>query len=278
MGEQIGPAGEPRAVTHRPIRLVVNGASGRVGQLLIALLQGDERFTVVGALAPAGAVGLGKPIDVDHPLQLSSDWSALDAFDVVIDFSSPAGLAQALDACQVRAAALVSGTTGLDASLLTRLKSASKNSAVLHAGNFSLGVAVLTGLLSQAAAALPDWDLEIIDAHHGRKQDAPSGTALQLGHAAARARDVALGSPAMRAHQDGPRKAGSIGFAAVRGGDIVGEHTALLAGQGERIELVHRATDRAIFARGAIQAARWLHGKPPGAYALDQMLAERLPG
>lgn len=263
-----------------PIRLVVNGATGRVGRVLIELLTDDNRFELIGAMASTAAEGSGQDVAPGQSLRVSSDWSALDAFDAVIDFSSPAGLSQALAACQAQGAALVSGTTGIDAALRGSLARAAQQIALLHAGNFSLGIAVMTRLLAQAAAALPDWDLEIIDAHHNRKQDAPSGTALQLGLAAAAGRHVNLDEAAVpaRGGQAGPRTAGSIGFAAVRGGDIVGEHTALLAGQGERLELVHRATDRAIFARGAIEAAHWLTGRPPSTYVLDQMLAERLQG
>ena len=147
--------------------------------------------------------------------------------------------------------------------------------AILRAANFSLGVAVLTRLLREAAAALPGWDLEIVEAHHGRKQDAPSGTALALGHAAAAARHTSLEAAAVysRVGQTGERIDGSIGFAVVRGGDIVGEHTAMLIGQGERLELGHRATDRSIFARGALQAAHWLAGRAPGQWRLDDVIA-----
>ena len=145
---------------------------------------------------------------------------------------------------------------------------------ILRAANFSLGVAVLTRLLREAAAALPSWDLEIVEAHHGRKQDAPSGTALALGHAAAAARHTTPEAAVYsREGQTGERIDGSIGFAVVRGGDIVGEHTAMLIGQGERLELVHRATDRSIFARGALQAAHWLAGRAPGQWQLDNVIA-----
>jgi 4-hydroxy-tetrahydrodipicolinate reductase len=147
----------------------------------------------------------------------------------------------------------------------------------LRAANFSLGVAVLTRLLREAAAALPDWDLEIVEAHHGCKEDAPSGTALALGHAAAEARGTTLAKDGVyvREGRPGVRRSGSIGFAVVRGGDVVGEHTALLLGHGERVELSHRATDRSIFARGALEAAAWLAGKQPGAYSIDDLLQER---
>jgi 4-hydroxy-tetrahydrodipicolinate reductase len=146
---------------------------------------------------------------------------------------------------------------------------------ILRAANFSLGVVVLTRLLRDAAAALDGWDLEIVEAHHGRKLDAPSGTALALGSAAAAARGQTLQAAAVYGHagNDAARRPGSIGFAVVRGGDLVGEHAAMLIGQGERIELAHRATDRAIFARGALQAAHWLAGRPAGRYQLDDVIA-----
>jgi len=136
----------------------------------------------------------------------------------------------------------------------------------------------LKRLLCEAAAALPDWDLEIIEAHHGRKEDAPSGTALALGHAAAEARGTSLAKDGVYAREGrtGARRSGTIGFAVVRGGDVVGEHTALLLGQGERVELSHRATDRSVLARGALEAAAWLAGKAPASYRIDDMLQARL--
>jgi 4-hydroxy-tetrahydrodipicolinate reductase len=174
--------------------------------------------------------------------------------------------------------ALVTGTTGIDDGLAQRLKVAASHIAVLRAANFSLGVAVLTRLLRDAAAALPEWDLEILEAHHGRKQDAPSGTALALGRAAAEARGSTLEDTAIHARegQVGARKAGGIGFAVLRGGDIVGEHTAMLATGGERLELVHRATDRGIFAGGALEAAAWLAGRAPGDYSIEDVLQPRV--
>ena len=254
-----------------PIRLAVNGATGRMGQALLNLLRDDKRFELCAAITNERHAG--KP--VFDALTYTSTWPNGKAFDVVIDFSGPAGLATALDYCEANHVALVTGTTGIDAALAERLDKAPI--AHLHATNFSLGVAVLTRLLRQASAALRDWDLEIVEAHHNRKEDAPSGTALSLGEAAAQARGTTLAQDAVYAREGRPgaRKAGTIGFAVVRGGDIVGEHSAMLIGQGERLELGHRATDRSIFARGAIEAAHWLAGKPAGAYDLDAMLAER---
>ncbi|WP_430389611.1 4-hydroxy-tetrahydrodipicolinate reductase [Dyella sp. 20L07] len=261
-----------------PVRLAINGATGRMGQALLQLVRGDTRFVLVAAMCSAGSAHLGQPVYIgDDSLSFSHGWPATGAFDVVIDFSGPAGLAEALTYCESHDVALVTGTTGLDLTFAQRLAASSQRIALLRAANFSLGVAVLTRLLREAAAALPDWDLDIIEAHHGRKEDAPSGTALALGEAAAAARGTSLAESAVYAREGrtGPREHGTIGFAVVRGGDIVGEHEALLMGQGERVELVHRATDRSIFARGALEAAHWLSGRKAGAYDLDAMLSER---
>lgn len=238
-------------------RLAINGANGRMGRALRDLLHDDARFELVAAIGT------------------SSDWRSVPEPDVVIDFSSPAGFDAALAHCVACRAALVSGTTGLEHPQREALTEAARTIPVLHAANFSLGIAVLMRGLREAAAALPGWDLEILEAHHARKVDAPSGTALALGRAAAEARgqnfnDVAVLS---REGQVGTRLANAIGFASVRAGDIVGEHTAILATDGERLELSHRATDRGIFARGALTAAVWIARQPPGAYSLDDVLA-----
>ncbi|MFI4958612.1 MAG: 4-hydroxy-tetrahydrodipicolinate reductase [Lysobacterales bacterium] len=261
----------------RPVRLAISGASGRMGRALLSLLGDDARFELVHAVVAPGSAYAGQPVfaaDTDS-LRYADGWTHTPALDVIVDFSGPAGLVLALDHCLAHGTALVSGTTGIDAALEARLADAGNSIAILRAANFSLGVAVLTRLLREAAAALPGWDLEIVEAHHGRKQDAPSGTALALGHAAAAARHTSLEAAAVysRVGQTGERIDGSIGFAVVRGGDIVGEHTAMLIGQGERLELGHRATDRSIFARGALQAAHWLAGRAPGQWRLDDVIA-----
>jgi 4-hydroxy-tetrahydrodipicolinate reductase len=261
----------------RPLRLAINGASGRMGSSLLGLLEGNLQFELVHAVVAPGSAHDGKPVfgAGDTPLCYSHDWTAAPGMDVVVDFSCPAALAAALSHCLASGIALVTGTTGLDGALEARLTAAGESIAVLRAANFSLGVAMLARLLREAAAALPDWDLEIIEAHHGRKQDAPSGTALALGRAAAVARNTTLEAAAVYAREGltGGRVAGSIGFAVVRGGDIVGEHTAMLIGPGERVELTHRATDRRIFARGALRAAQWLHGRAPGHWQLDDVIS-----
>ncbi|HJU08982.1 MAG TPA: 4-hydroxy-tetrahydrodipicolinate reductase, partial [Rhodanobacteraceae bacterium] len=184
------------------------------------------------------------------------------------------GFDAALTHCRANGVALVAGTTGLDAGQRAAMQSAARDIPILYAANFSLGIAVLTKLLREAARALPDWDLEIIEAHHSRKVDAPSGTALALGRAAAAARgqDFETVASFARHGHTGARPENAIGFSSIRAGEIVGEHTALLATKDERIELTHRACDNAIFARGALQAAAWLVGKPPGMYSIQDVL------
>lgn len=261
------------------IRLAINGASGRMGRALLALVREDRRFELVHAAVAAGSEHDGTPVygELSTSLRYAHDWASAPKADVVVDFSGPDGLYAVLAHCTEHGVALVTGTTGIDAALKARISDAGRRIAILRAANFSLGVAVLTRLLREAAAALPDWDLEIVEAHHGRKEDAPSGTALALGHAAAAARDTTLEKDGVyvREGRPGARHSGNIGFAVVRGGDVVGEHTALLLGHGERVELSHRATDRSIFARGALEAAAWLAGQKPGSYSIDDLLQTR---
>ena len=236
--------------------LGITGAAGRMGRALQALLPADPRFTLAACV------------------QSSEEWGHVPELDVVIDFSTPAGFESALAHCRAHKVAFVCGTTGLDAAQRGKLREAAREIPVLYAANFSLGVAVLTKLLREAASALPGWDLEIIEAHHARKVDAPSGTALALGRAAAAARGQDFDAVAQFARHGhtAAREKGAIGFASIRAGEIVGEHTALLAAQDERIELTHRAYDNSIFARGALQAAAWLAGKPAGGYSINDVL------
>lgn len=262
----------------RPIRLAISGASGRMGLALLGLVREDERFELVQAIVSSGSPRLGKAAYGDVSALRFSDWATVQPADVVVDFSGPEGLEAALAYCETSGASLVTGTTGLSSDIEAHLARAAERIAVLRAANFSLGVAVLTRLLREAAAALPGWDLDIVEAHHGRKEDAPSGTALALGHAAAAGRGATLDELAVYAREGRPgaRKAGTIGFAVIRGGDIVGEHQALLMGQGERIELGHRATDRSIFARGALEAAAWIAGRAPGAWTIEDVIAAKV--
>ena len=189
----------------------------------------------------------------------------------MIDFTTPAALAANLDAACTGRAALVVGTTGLGPAHHAAIDRAAHDIAVLQTANTSVGVAVLARLVALAAAALPGWDVEVLDLHHRDKRDAPSGTALLLGGTAAAARGGTLDAAPGTARA-GARAAGSIGFAALRGGSAAGDHMVLLAGDGERIELHHKAEGRDLFAAGAVRAAAWLAGRPPGRYAMDDVL------
>ncbi|HST43904.1 MAG TPA: 4-hydroxy-tetrahydrodipicolinate reductase, partial [Luteimonas sp.] len=213
-------------------RLLIHGANGRMGQALLRLCSADATCRVVAAVtrrSPAQRVVDGVPWFA------ATELPGVPAFDVAIDFSLPEGFAALVAQCVARGAAVVSGTTGLDATQVAALQAASATVPVLWASNFSLGVAVLEDLVARAAAALPGWDCDIVEAHHAAKLDAPSGTALSLGAAAAASRG------GVAPH-----------YASVRAGDIVGEHTVQFATAGERLELVHRAGNREVFARGAL--------------------------
>lgn len=233
----------------RSIRLVVHGASGRMGQRLLRLAAMDPRLQLVAAVTrkPSQRVIDGLPWFAAGELH------GLPAFDAMVDFSLPAALDAAIAICDERRAALVSGTTGLDADQQAHLQAAGTRIPLLWAANFSLGVAMLRRLCAVAAAGLPDWDCDVLEQHHAHKRDAPSGTALALGEV--------LAAAGMQ-----PR------YTSLRAGDIVGEHTVQLTAAGERIELVHRANDRDVFVRGALQAAGWLVGRDPGLYGIDDLL------
>jgi 4-hydroxy-tetrahydrodipicolinate reductase len=250
-------------------RLLLHGASGRVGRSLLGLLAEHGGLHLVAAVANAPRADLGA-LAVLRPSQIEQ----APAFDVAIDFSAPDALPVLARACAERGAALVSGTTGLDDAAQAALDMASLRVPVLWAANFSLGVALLGALARRAAAAVPDWDCEIIETHHRRKLDAPSGTALRLGEAVAAGRGQRLGELARHGREGAraERRAGEIGFHAVRGGDVVGDHSLLFAGDSEVIELVHRAGSREVFSRGALRAAAWLAGRPAGRYSIEDVL------
>jgi 4-hydroxy-tetrahydrodipicolinate reductase len=220
-------------------------------------------------LAEQGVKFAGGADAGDDPATLAS------AADALVDFSTPAALESHLAAARAAGTPIVIGTTGLTAQHHAIIDDAAREIAVLQTGNTSLGVVLLARLVREAAARLgPDWDIEIAEMHHRQKVDAPSGTALMLGEAAAAGREVSLGEVrvADRAGLTGARAEGTIGFASLRGGTVIGDHLVVLAGAGERIELAHRAEDRAIFARGAVRAALWLAGKPAGRYTLYAVL------
>lgn len=242
------------------IKIGILGAAGRMGRA-IADVAAELGAEIAGGVDRQGAV-IGD----------FADAAALaDASDVLIDFSVPDALADNLDAARRHARPLVIGTTGLTEHHQALIDTAATQIAVLQSSNMSLGVNVLAALVEQAAARLgPDWDIEILEMHHRHKVDAPSGTALLLGQAAAAGRQVALGEPAD--DRNGKRVEGGIGFASLRGGSVAGDHMVVLASEGERIELGHRAESRAIFARGAVKAAMWLNGRPAGRYTMARML------
>ena len=198
-----------------------------------------------------------------------------DASDVLVDFSAPAALQANLHAAIGAGIPIVIGTTGLEAGHHEAIDHAARAVPVLQTGNTSLGVTLLAHLVQEAAARLgPDWDIEIVEMHHRRKVDAPSGTAILLGEAAAAGRgiDLATSRESGRDGQTGARERGAIGFAALRGGTVAGEHSVILAGEQERITLSHSAENREIFARGAVKAADWLKGREPGRYTMEQVL------
>jgi 4-hydroxy-tetrahydrodipicolinate reductase len=209
-------------------------------------------------------------------ISVSSDATAvIAAADAIVDFTVPkATIAFARLAAQSGTAHII-GTTGFDKSAEDAIAEAAAKIAIVKAGNMSLGVNLLAAITQKVAAALGnDFDIEIVEMHHRMKIDAPSGTALMLGEAAATGRDIALDDHSVRVRDGhtGPRRAGDIGFATLRGGTVVGDHTVIFAGEGERIELTHRATDRGIFARGAVKAAIWTKGRAPGLYAMTDVL------
>ena len=261
--------------------IVITGASGRMGQMLLRCVLASDQARLVGAVVRPGSDWIGQ--DVGQAMGgaavgvLATD-DAVEAIaraQAVIDFTTPqATLGFAELAAQARAVHVI-GTTGFTADDLARLKPAARHAPIIRAGNMSLGVNLLVGLTRRVAAALgEDWDIEIVETHHNRKVDAPSGTALMLGQAAADGRGQALEdlrSPA-RDGITGARTPGSIGFAAIRGGDVVGEHDVIFATAGERVVLRHLASDRAIFARGALRAALWGQDKGPGEYDMADVL------
>ena len=263
-------------------RIVIVGVSGRMGQALIRLAGEFPQIRITGAVASAGSVTLGRDAAVlagmaPMGLEVTSDLpAALAAADVAIDFSQPYATRANIAACRAARKPLVVGTTGFASELTeAELDGAAGEIPLLIAPNTSLGVALLTELVRRAARALPpEFDIEIIETHHRMKRDAPSGTALALARAAGEGRGLAPSEAlsGASAGRVGPRREGEIGLAVVRGGDVVGEHTVLFAGSGEELRLSHRAGDRGIFARGALRAALWLLGQPPGRYSMSDIV------
>jgi 4-hydroxy-tetrahydrodipicolinate reductase len=263
------------------MKIAVLGAGGRMGQTLTRVLSETEGCVIAGGVDAEGAPSIGRdigeiagiaPVGVsvtDDPLPLFA------SVDAVLDFTNPkattsfAGLA-----AQARIVHVI-GTTGFTPDDEAKIAAAARHATIVKAGNMSLGVNLLASLTKQVAKALgPEFDIEILEMHHRHKRDAPSGTSLLLGNAAAEARGISLADKGVwtRKGDVGPRHGGDIGFAALRGGDVVGEHKVIFAGPGERIELTHIATDRGIFARGAVRAALWGRDRGPGLYSMADVL------
>ncbi|NIZ61915.1 4-hydroxy-tetrahydrodipicolinate reductase [Sedimentitalea sp. CY04] len=261
--------------------IVITGGSGRMGQMLIRTVLDSDKTRLVGVVERSGHAWVGQDVGEamgGAAIGVTVTDDALKAFSkaqAVIDFTAPqATLEFAALAAQTQTVHVI-GTTGMSEEQIARLEPAARDAVIVRAGNMSLGVNLLVQLTKKVAAALDeDFDIEVIEAHHHHKVDAPSGTALMLGEAAAEGRGVKLSdvSDSGRDGITGARKRGDIGFSAIRGGDIVGEHDVLFAAAGERIVLRHMATDRAIFARGALKAALWGQGKAAGQYDMLDVL------
>jgi 4-hydroxy-tetrahydrodipicolinate reductase len=263
------------------MKIAVLGAAGRMGQSLARAVAATEGCVLAGGVEATGSpavgrdlgevVGLG-PLGIpitDEPLPLFAE------IDGVLDFTAPAATVTFAGlAAQARIVHVI-GTTGLSPDDMAKIEAAARHAAIVKAGNMSLGVNLLAGLTERVARTLgPEFDIEILELHHRHKRDAPSGTALMIAEAAASGRGIALKDHTVRSREGdvGPRREGDIGFAVMRGGDVVGEHKVIFAGEGERIELVHVATDRGIFARGAVRAALWVRGQGPGLYSMADVL------
>ena len=268
------------------IGIAVLGVSGRMGRMLVAAVQECPSARISGATERPGHPWIGRDLGAalggpDLGVTVASD--PIDAFvgsQAALDFTTPAAtMLHAELAAQARLT-LVVGTTGLERPQLDRLAAAGRHAPIVRSGNMSVGLNLLTVLARRVAATLgPDYDIEILEMHHRHKVDAPSGAALMLGEAAAAGRRVALAEVAERGRdgETGARAEGAIGFASLRGGDVAGEHEMIFAGPGERISLRHVATDRMLFARGAIRAALWSRDKPPGLYDMIDVLGLRDP-
>jgi 4-hydroxy-tetrahydrodipicolinate reductase len=263
------------------MRLIIMGAGGRMGRTLIKAMAETKGFALAGAVETAGSPLLGQDAGVlaglaPTGIKLASELKSLaGSADGIVDFTAPsASTAHAAFAGHHKLVHII-GTTGLTAEDDAKIAAAAKTTTIVKSGNMSMGVNLLAALVKRVAQTLDnDFDIEIVEMHHNKKVDAPSGTALLLGRAAAAGRQVDLNQRSVRGRDGGTgaRKAGDIGFAALRGGTVVGDHSVIFAGPAERIELTHKAEDRMIFANGALKAALWARGKPPGLYSMADVL------
>jgi 4-hydroxy-tetrahydrodipicolinate reductase len=254
------------------MKVAIAGAGGRMGRTLIEGVLADRELELVAALDAPGAPAIGEAAGT---LRIGADLRALAAADVLVDFTRPEGTLAHLDACLKMGKRMVVGTTGFSEAQAARLRDAARRIAIVLSPNFAIGVNVVFRLAQTAARALGDaYDVEIVEAHHRHKVDAPSGTALKLGELIAQAlgRDLAQVAIHGRHGDTGERPAKAIGFHAIRGGDIVGEHTVIFAGSGERVEVAVRSQSRSTYAAGALRAAKWLGGRAPGLYDMFDVL------
>jgi 4-hydroxy-tetrahydrodipicolinate reductase len=263
------------------LKVGVIGCAGRMGQMLVRTVAASDRCLVVGGSERAGAPVVGRDLGLVAGIDalgvsVTDDPAELFAHaDAVLEFTSPGATVQHAEMAAKKKKIHVIGTTGFEPPQLAALNRAARHTAIVVAPNMSLGVNLLLRMVEQVARALDaDWDVEVLEMHHRAKVDAPSGTALALGRAAAAGRDADFEQAAKRARDGitGARRRGDIGFAVLRGGDVVGDHRVIFAGDGERIELSHVATSREIYARGALRAALWAQGKPPGLYSMADVL------
>lgn len=263
------------------MRVVIAGAAGHMGRVLVRLVQETPGMKVSGAIEPPGHVALGEDAGLlagagRALVQVTSDMdAALAQADAVIDFTIPRVSVEIAGLAAKHRKVHICGTTGCSEAENDAIASSARIATIVKSGNFSLGVNLLAALVKRAAEALDDdFDIEIVEMHHNRKVDAPSGTALMFGEAAATGRKIALADhkASGRDGLTGARRRGDIGFAALRGGTVIGEHSVIFAGPTERVVMTHIAEDRALFARGALKAALWAHGKPAGLYSMADVL------
>ena len=266
-----------------PLKVVIAGCSGRMGHALLEAVFADAGLVLYAALDRADNPHLGRDAGEQFGkvsgVKVTADVAAaLNGADVLVDFTRPEASMQYLEACQKSNVSMVIGTTGFTAQQKAAIEAAAKNISIVFAPNMSVGVTLLINLVEQAARVLKDgYDIEVVEMHHRHKVDAPSGTALRLGEAAAHGIGQDLRDCAIYAREGvtGEREAGKIGFATLRGGDVVGDHTVMFAGVGERVEITHKASSRATFAIGALRAAKFLAGKKSGLFDMQDVLGLR---
>jgi 4-hydroxy-tetrahydrodipicolinate reductase len=269
------------AAENSDMRLVIAGAGGRMGRTLIHAIAATKGVTLAGAVEAVGSAVIGRDAGEiaglgANGIKVSSDVAPLlKEADGLIEFTVPAASLALVELSAAAGVAHIMGTTGHSAEEEALIAKAAGRAPIVKSGNMSLGVNLLAALVKRVAQTLgEEYDIEIVEMHHNKKIDAPSGTALMFGRAAAKGRGVNLAQRSARGRDGmtGPRSAGDIGFAALRGGTVVGDHSVIFAGPAERIELTHRAEDRMIFARGALHAALWARGKKPGLYSMADVL------